>query len=84
MDSETQKPKIEYIQRWQVAQERLERAKREVTSAECELSNSEIALGKILCPKDAMIDEEFSVWTENRLITVKIVGTNSYKVSWRK
>ena len=84
MSIEIQKPKIEYITRWESAERRLKEVQRELTSAECELSNSVNALGKVLCPENCKIGEEFSIWTDSKLVTVKKIGNSDYEVSWRK
>lgn len=60
------------VDNWRAAQERLERSRREVNSAECELSNSASALSKWLMPKDAKPGEVFSVWYGDSLIQVTV------------
>ena len=87
MDTEIQKPKIEHIQRWQNAIERVKQAERELNHAEVELKNSETNLGKVLCPADSKKGETFQVWTENCIISVEVLdkgGNGTYKISYRK
>lgn len=58
-----------HIKRWKFATERVANLKRELSAAECELSNSETALAKWLLPDDAKAMENFCVWCGDSLIT---------------
>lgn len=74
----------EKIKTWLHAKHRLERAKRELTSAECELANSTSALGKFLCPDDAQPGEKFQIWFLDGLIEVTKAAQHDFSVGWRK
>lgn len=60
------------INRWQTAKQRLKNAKDVLGSAECELSNSTIALAKFLLPSDAKPGEKYCVWFGDALISAEI------------
>lgn len=59
------------IKDWLHAQRRLEGAKREVNSAECDLLNSTNALAKWMLPDDAKPGEKIAVWYGDSLIQVE-------------
>ena len=58
------------IERWQHATEALARAKSQVNSAECELTNAINALGKWMLPPDAKKGEAFCIWWGDSMIQV--------------
>lgn len=81
------------LKRWHEAQRALNELKSRINGAECELRNATDALGKQLCPEDAVNEEEFSIWVRTEglslpgkemLLTVRKVGPSDYRVGWRK
>ena len=73
------------IQNWKDTQVALDRAKSNLTRAECDHSNAETALAKWLTPTDAAIGEKIAVWYGADLVQVEVVATGkSPKVTWRK
>lgn len=76
---------VALIKRWDIARKNLEKLKAQITSAECELANSQNALGKWMVPDapDAM-EEQFNIWITNGLLSARKVGQNDYVVKWRK
>lgn len=73
------------VRSWKHAQDRLARAKQEVNSAECELSNATNALGKWLMPTDAKDGETFAIWYVDSLVQVEKVknGMHDFRLSLR-
>ena len=63
-----------HVKRWKFAAERVRDLKRELSAAECELSNSETALAKWLLPDDANANEKFCVWYGDSLIAAKHIN----------
>lgn len=51
---------------------RVERARHELNSAECALSNARNALARWLIPAEAKPGEQFNIWYGNRLISVVV------------
>ena len=76
---------VDLIKRWESARKNVQELRRQLQSAECELSNSENALGKCMVPDvPDTEDEQFNVWVGNGLLSAKKVGGNDYHVKWRK
>lgn len=71
------------IEAWKEAQKRLERARREVNSAECDLANATNALGKWLMPPDAKQGEKIAIWYVDSLVEATMVDLHSFEVSLR-
>jgi hypothetical protein len=71
------------VERWQAADKGLNAAKSNLSKAECELSNSTRELAKWLMPFDAKINESFSVWYGDSLITAEKTGDHAYVISVR-
>lgn len=93
MAGEANRKSYEEVQRWHRASQHLDRTRSQVNKAELELHNAENDLGKHLCPPDAEINEEFSMWVhteelgmleKERLVVVKKTGENDYSVTWRE
>lgn len=60
------------IKQWLSATERLERAKSEKNSAECDVVNAQNALAKWLLPDDAKPGEKIAVWFGDSLIQAEV------------
>ena len=56
------------VKEWVFASERVRRLKEELSRAECDRDNAEIALSKWLLPPDAVVGEKVSVWFGDSLI----------------
>lgn len=69
-----------FIKQWLLMQHRVDAAKKEVTRAECDLSNAETALAKWLAPSDMEPGEKIGVWYGDSLFQVKSVEEKSYAV----
>lgn len=80
------------VKRWVQAQQRVERSRNELNSAECELSNATNALGKHLVPKSGKQGEQFGIWVSgecigipgDRIIQIVLKGISDYELAWRK
>ena len=75
------------IRRWERARERVEKAKIELVSADCELANATNDLGRWLSPDDATGGEKFSVWVQGKMLVVEKIsssGLGDFKVEWRQ
>ncbi len=70
------------VQKWNTAQERLERLKQELNSAECEVRNATTALAKWLTPDDGKDGEKFSIWQDGRLFSVMYNKTTGEATVW--
>lgn len=62
------------VQDWSSAKERVERARRELSSAECGETNSRNALSKWLLPPDAKVGEKIAIWHVDSLIQVEVTS----------
>jgi hypothetical protein len=71
------------IQRWKTALMEKDRAKKALTSAECEVANAEIELQKWLTPADYQIGEKFCVAYESSFIQVEILSNNRFELKMR-
>lgn len=87
------KATTEALERWLNAQKEVESLKRSLSSAECNLSNIQNALGKVLVPKNAGNGESFHIWVdgapmgkeEDQLLTVTYDSSRgSYTIQMRK
>jgi len=67
---------------------RIENLKDELNRVECARANARNALGKLLVPDDACIDECFYIWVdddgENKLLEVKLIDAGTYGIRWRQ
>lgn len=72
------------VERWGNAVDALANLKRQISSAECELSNAANDLGKFLAPDDAVDGEIFNIWYGSKILCVQKIGQHDYKISWRK
>ena len=72
------------VRRFTAAAKTIERIKRDLTSAETEMTNATNDLGEWLVPDDAKIGEVFHVWFADGIIQAELVGAHDFKVSWRK
>lgn len=76
---------VKAIARWARAGQALERATRDLRSAECEMSNSTEELGKWMVPKEPThTDEQFNVWVGDGLLGCKRLENGNHEVKWRK
>lgn len=80
----------EFINSWQSATDRLERLRRDLSSAEMELTRTTNELGKQMVPSDAKEGEEFCIWTTlgadkyaANLLVVRKVAAATYKITTR-
>lgn len=71
-DNELTSEGTRLVKDWLGAKERLEKLKREVTRAECDLSNTQTALAKWMLPQDAKPGEKIAVWHHDSLIQVEV------------
>lgn len=71
------------IKAWKNAWIRQERAEEEERSARTALMNATNELAKWLMPPDAAIDEKFSIWYGDSLITVTMVTKLDFQVHLR-
>lgn len=79
----------ELVEQWSRARASLKDAKQRVAFLECDLENSQNALGRRLVPADAMAGESFCVWTridrkQEVLIQATKVDEHTFKLSIRK
>ena len=75
------------VKRYTNAVESLRRAKSEVYSVECELTNATNELGRWLAPKDMAVDERIGVWADGYFFQcekIAIGGLGDYKITMRK
>lgn len=74
------------IERWQRAVQRLDSAKRDVNSAECELENAMNDLGRWILPEDADVGEKIAIWFGDSLIQCEKTdhsGIGTYRLTIR-
>jgi hypothetical protein len=69
------KKTFDLVEAFERSLKRVEQLRREITSAECQLSNDQTALAKWLIPKNAKVGEQFNVWYGNRIICVVVDGS---------
>lgn len=62
------------IERWAAAKSDLVGAENRLNTAKSELTNSIVALGKWLCPKDVQKGEKICVWYGDSLIQCEYTG----------
>lgn len=68
---------------WKNAHRRYERAEQELSAARTMCMNTTNELGKWLMPPDAAIDEKFSIWYGDSIITATMVTKSDFQVHLR-
>lgn len=73
------------LERWIEAKKRIEGLRRDMNSAECELSNATNDLGAWMMPKDAKDGETFNVWITDGILQATRLGCGprDFEVKWR-
>lgn len=71
------------VMRWCRANAQLNRLKREINSAECELSNASTELGNWLVP-EGQNEESFNIWFGSGIIQSTRYPNGNYEIKWRK
>jgi hypothetical protein len=74
----------ELVKRWVNSENRVQRLRGDLNSAECEAANAANDLAKHLLPADAAEKEIFNVWFGNGLIQVAVDNNNNCTVKWRR
>lgn len=67
---------VQLLLKWLDARRRVSHAESELNSAQCALSNTEIALLRLLLPQNIKAGEKIAIWLGDSLIQAECLDTN--------